>query len=244
MITPGILESNSLWYKYKTQVWLEKSEQTTVVHNIMRVLRGIYYTDHWAYVSVPVTSGRFLYELMLKRPFMSRENQIEAAIRHNYHIGWEFVQSLMKHLNYPITFPADLIPIHQHWEQAHFQALWLSIIGEQCTELRMSEGWEYSNGASEEFTHAIQLKLGLPKHSDLVFFNTKESEDKERERMRNIMIYDHLGNPISLNEGVVAIEKAISWLKEHALESKTKTLENSVRLLNWTGDMLDKRFYQ
>lgn len=239
-----ILESKSLWYKYKTRVWLEKSEQTAVVHNIMRVLRAVYYTGNWAYVSVPVTSGRFLYELMLTRPLMSDEARLQTAIQHNYHAGWEFVESLKKSLSYPITYPADMVPVLQQWEQAHFQALWLSIIGEQCTELRMSKGWEYSNGASEELTHAFQLKLGLPRHKELVFYNTKETEENERERMRNIKIYDHLGRPVTLNDGVVAIESALSWLKEHRLESKAKTLENSRQLLDWTGNMLEKGYYQ
>jgi hypothetical protein len=174
---------------------------------------------------------------------MKEEIQIETAIKHNYQAGWNFVEELkLRRRGCPVLYPADLVPVHQHWEQAHFQALWLSIIAEKCTELHMSEGWQFSNGGSEELTHAVQLRLGLPRHKDLVFFNTKESEEIERERMRNIKIYDHLGNIITIADAVNAIEEALSYLGEHGFEPKT--LKKCLRLLDWTRRMIDRGFYQ
>lgn len=238
------LEAKSLWYKYKTEVWLQETEQLAVVHNIMRVLRAIRNSGDLAYVSVAITSGKFLYELQLETG-LSRGELIERAIEHNYKTGWELVKDLEKRSGCPILYPADLTPIHQEWEQSHFQALWLSIIAEKCTELHMSEGWEYSNGGSEEFTHAMQLRLGIPKHKDLVFFNTKENEESERERMRNIKVYDHRGNPLSLDDGIFLIEESLSWLRDNDFDSRaSKTLDNSLQLLHWTGDMIGKGFYQ
>jgi len=236
------LESLSLWYKYKTGVWLEKTEQTAVVHNIMRVLRAFHNSGNLAYVSIPITSGRFLYDLMLRRPLMRKEAQIKMAIEHNYRVGWDFVDILRVRVNYPILYPADLTPVHQEWEQAHFQALWLSIIAEKCTELHMSEGWEYSNGGSEEFVHVWQLKLGLPKHPGLLFFNTKETEESERERMKNLVVYSHQGEALSLNDGIEAMERSLTWLRERNFEAKT--LENSLSLLHQTGEMIQQSFYQ
>lgn len=236
------LESRSLWYKYKTAVWLSDSEQTAVVHNIIRVLRAFRNYGDLAYVSIPVTSGKFLYNLRLKRPLMSKEEQLKRAIEHNYLAGLDFVENLETRRNCPILYPADLTPVHQQWEQAHFQALWLSIISEKCTELHMSEGWEYSNGGSEEFVHAWQLKLGLPRHKDLIFFNTKETEESERERMCNIRIYDHIGNRLTIEAGMVSLEQAILWLTENNFEPKT--LQNFLGLLSWTKEMLDNKFYQ
>lgn len=238
------LESQSLWYKYKTKVWLEKSEQTAVVHNIMRTLRAIHNSGNLAYASVPITSGWVFYNLMLERPLSSRGELIKAAIEHNYQEGWNFVQVLRERLNYPILFPADLIPAHQHWEQDHFQALWLSILAEKCTKLYMSRGWEYSKGGVEEFVHAWQLKLGIPKHRDLIFFNTKESEEAERKRMRNIKIYDRHNFPITIDDGIDAITKSLSWLKNVGLESESAKHQKSLELLHWTKDMIRQRFYQ
>jgi hypothetical protein len=236
------LECRSLWYQYKTEVWLQESDQTVVVHNVMRVLRAIRNSGALAYVSVPITSGKLLYELQLNHPELSKGQQIKKAIEFNYSSGWNFVEALRKRIVCPIIYPADLVPARQKWEQPHFQALWLSIIAEKCTELHMSEGWEYSNGGTEEFTHAMQLRLGLPKHKDLVFFNTKEDENTERERMRNIQIYDHRGNSLSLADGIKAIKGSSSWLRQNDFEAKT--LENCLQLLHWTDKMIGRGFYQ
>jgi len=241
----GILEAKSLWHKYKTKVWRQKTPQTAVVHNIMRVLRSIHNPGRLVYISVPITSGIYLYRLQLKHPQADIKELIHEAIIYNYRYGWNFVRKLTKRLDCPVLYPADLTPVHQQWEQDHFQALWLSVIAEKCTELHMSAGWPYSNGGSEEFTHAWQLQLGLPICKDLLFFNAKESEEYERERMKNIKIYDHLGKPISLNRGYRAIEKSIKWIHGRGFGAdKTKKLQNCLELLDWTGNMIAKGFYQ
>ncbi len=238
----SLLESQSLWYRYKTGVWLEESNQSAVVHNIMRVLRAFHYRGKMAYVSVPITSGRYLYNLRLEQPQLSKERQLEIAIWDNYRFGLKFVEELQHRTTHPILYPADLTPVHQQWEQAHFQALWLSIIAEKCTELHMSEGWEFSNGGSEEFTHVWQLKLGLPKHKDLVFYNTKESEESERERMKNIVVYNHKGELLSISDGINAIFRSREWLAEHNLVSEK--LEHCFDILCKTKELLELGFYQ
>ena len=207
----------------------------------MRVLRAIHSTK-LAYISVPITSGIFLYKLKLEKPSMPQAFQMKAAIDHNYLLGWQFEQELQERVRFPILYPADLVPVHQEWEQTHFQALWLSIIAEKCTEMHMCDGWEFSNGGSEEFTHVMQLKLGIPRHSDLAFWNTKEGEAKGRERMKNIKIFDYQGKELSLNDGINAIEKSLKWIKTNGFEAKK--LEESRRLLCLTGDMLEQGFYQ
>lgn len=236
------LESKSLWYKYKTTVWLQESAQEVVVHNIMRVLRSIRNLKELAYLSVPITSSKFLYELQLNHPLMLKREMVKRAIEHNYHVGCQLVKDLKTRLACPVIYPADFVPVHQQWEQNYFQALWLNIIAELCTEVHMCEGWEYSNGGSEEFTHTMQLKLGLPKHHDLLFFNTKNSEGADRDRMKNITVYDHRGHVISLQNGARTIENSLSWLRDHGFNAKR--LENCLDLLRWTDDMIQRDFYQ
>lgn len=226
------LNFKSLWYKYKTEVWLEGSEQSAVVHNIMRVLRSINYSGDIAYLSLPITSGKFLYDLRLKNPGISKSELIKEAISKNYQTGFLFLEELRKRIACPIIFPADLIPIHQRWEQKHFQALWLSIIAEKCTQIHMSEGWEYSNGGSEELVHAFQLKLGIPYHNQLVFFNTKESESTEITRMKSIKIYDHLGNTLTIDNSIKLLKNSIEWLSSNNFD--VSSLANSLDLLIWT----------
>lgn len=241
-MTGDSLEEKSLWYKYKTQVWFQDTPQAAVVHNTLRVLRSIRHISGLGYVSVPITSGKWLYEQMLAQPERPKSELIRAAIAHNYNQGWVFVEELKTKLQIPILYPADLIPTRQEWEQTHFQALWLSILGEKCTELHMSPDWEYSNGGVEEFTHTIQLRLGLPKHDKLVFFNTKESESKERERMKNIKIYDAAGSPLSIDDGIRLIETSSAWIKQNKFDAKR--LDNCLELLHWTEEKINQKFYQ
>lgn len=236
------LESLSLWYSYKTSVWPTETTETTVVHNIMRMLRSIHNVNRLAYISVPITSGRFLYELQQRQPAMEKAERMKLVIDYNYRLGHGLVTQVAKRRGCAVIYPADLIPVHQKWEQRHFQALWLSIIAEMSTELHLSDGWEYSNGGVEEFTHVMQLRLGLPRHPDLLFFNSKGNEKNERERMRTIEVFDHHGRTISLEDGLQAIDQSISWLTDNGFLSEK--LNKCAWLLRQTQMMLEKGFYQ
>src|SRR5262249_32968213 len=149
-----MLEEKSLWFRYKTQVWLADSPQRDVVHNVIRILRSVQNFHRLAYVSAPITSGSYLYELRLRSDLSERE-RIEEAMAHNYYIAYEFMKGLRTQLACPIIFPPDLTPAYQEWEQTHFQALWFEIIAEFCTEMHMCDGWHLSNGGVEEFVHAV-----------------------------------------------------------------------------------------
>jgi hypothetical protein len=239
----GELEDRSLWYKYKTDVWLKDTPETATVHNIMRILRCVHNHQGLGYISMPITSGKTLYELMLEHPCIRTSDLCDKAFDQNYCKSLEFLDELKRTKALPVILPADMIPARQHWEQPTFMALWLSIIAEQCTEVYMADGWEYSNGASEEFTHIMQLRLGIPRHKDLLFFRTGAgTEDTQRERMRKIEAYDRSYRPISIEQGIEAIERAARWVKSKGLPQGR--LENCVELLHWTQLKLAEGFYQ
>lgn len=160
----------------------------------------------------------------------------------NYREGSLFIDKLSSRLNIPVIFSAELVPARQDWEQAHFQTLWLSVIGEKCTELHLMDDWEYSNGAAEEFTHVMQLRLGLPKSSNLIFFNTKGRESDERQRMKNIKVYDESGRELTIDDGIEHIARSREWLNSVKLNSAK--LDNCYNLLNWTKDKIKEGFYQ
>lgn len=236
------LESQSLWYKYKTQVWPEGTRQSETVHNIMRTVRSIHNILPLAYISVPITSGKIYYELKLREGALSESEIKNRVISHNYNLGINLIDEIIKTRKCAVLYPADLFPAHNKWDQAHFQALWLSIIAEKCTELHMCEGWEFSNGGVEEFTHAMQLRLGIPRHDQLVFWNTKESEAAARERMKSIQVFDHLGVPITLEKGIESISGALAWLDNNNFVSE-KIITCKQLLVN-TQKMLEHNFYQ
>lgn len=233
------LKSISLWYRYKTEVWPKETAQTAIVHNIMRTLRSYRNFKRLAYVTVSVTTGKTYYDELRKDP--DAPDLMQRVMSINYELGYELVERLVATRDYPILYPADLTPRHRDWEQAHFQALWLNIIAEQCTEVHLCEGWNFSSGSVEEFTHVMQLKLGLPKHTDLIFFNTKGEEAEERERMRNIAVFDHLGNPMAIERGQALVEAAIEELET---DFPTDRLRRALDSLKSTGDLLTEGFYQ
>ncbi|PIN81306.1 hypothetical protein COV11_02255, partial [Candidatus Woesearchaeota archaeon CG10_big_fil_rev_8_21_14_0_10_30_7] len=144
----GLLEEKSLWLKYKTEVWDEDTPETAAVHNIMRVLRSIRNSGDLIYVSVPITSGKILYDTLLEHPNKTKKELLNEVINANYNIGWSLVEEIKKRENKLVLYPADLVPARQKWKDKHFQALWLSILGEKCTELHMTDNWWFSNGAA------------------------------------------------------------------------------------------------
>lgn len=237
----GTLESQSLWYHYKTAVWPQKTSQTAIVHNIMKTLRSFRNLRQLAYVTVPVTTGRVYYDVLREHPNIERGELMSRVISTNYEHGWELVEHLVQCKACPILYPADLTPLHQDWEQKHFQALWLNIIAELCTEVHLCDGWNFSSGSVEEFTHVMQLRLGLPRDSHIVFYNTKSNEEDERERMRSIAVYDHEGNPVSIEQGIALVNVAIEELND---DFPTERLQRGLELLERTQAMLASGFYQ
>jgi hypothetical protein len=239
----GELEDKSLWYRYKTDVWLRDTPEAAVVHNIMRVLRSIHNHHGLGYISMPITSGKTLYDLIQEHPRIRTSDLCEKAFDQNYCRSVEFLDELKRTKALPVILPAEMTPARQHWEQPVFMALWLSIIAEQCTEVYMAEDWQYSNGACEEFTHVMQLRLGIPRHKDLLFFRTGSgTEDTQRERMRRIAVYDRSYSPISIEQGIKAIEKAARWVKSRGFGQGR--LEKCVELLYWTREKIAEGFYQ
>ncbi|VVB83378.1 Uncharacterised protein [uncultured archaeon] len=262
------LEDNSLWYHYKSKVWPEESGQTYSVHNIVRTLRSIHNQGELAYMSMPITSGKILYDELSQhlyseellnlvtssassaekyKEFPKFKDIIKTVMDKNYLLGVAFLEDLEKRINKPILFPADLFPRGEKWSQDNFQALWLTLISEKCSELHLCKDWEYSNGAAEEFTHVYQLRLGIPNGGfgaeDISpFFNTKEGIEKSRARMRNISVYDYQGNTVSLADGIKKIDEVISWLKSGPFN--LGKIEKTRELLEWTFDMTEKGFYQ
>jgi hypothetical protein len=237
----GELEENSLWYKYKSQVWGTKSEQANTVHNIMRILRSIRNDKDLLYASVPITSGKVLYDSLMENRGQSRDILMKNTMDKNYYEGYLFVNDIIKRTNKPVIYPADMVPLNNNWEQKHFQALWLSIIGEKCSEVHMQKAWEYSNGGCEELVHSFQLKLGLPK-GDFIFYNTKESEEYARERLRNMKTFDHKGEIILHYQAHQKIIKSLDWIKENGFDAPK--IENCKKLLEWTIEKTEQGVYQ
>jgi len=237
----GDLEKQSVWIKYKSALWMDKyKEQKDNVSKTLDTFRAVRNLKHLIYVSMPITSGKYYYQLLLEHPNIPKEMLGNLSRAHNYIVGLEFMETLKEALAHPIILPADLY--YPSWVQEHYQALWLGLIAEKCTEMRMTDGWEYSNGAVEEYTHAVQLGLGIPDYPDLITFASKKDEELQRERMRNIIIYDAHWNVMSVYDGINKINEAIQWLSNNGFKS---TIQQECKYkLQWALSRLQEGYYQ
>ena len=238
------LEAHSLWYKYKMTVWGRESPESATIHNIMRTLRSIRHAGPLAYISVPITSGLYYYEQKLVHPEMNKGLLMQDVMNHNYRVGWSQVKMVIERRRCSVLYPADLIPARQKWQQEDFQALWLSIIAEFCTEVHMCKGWNFSNGGIEELIHTFQLRLGEPYSGSFgwPFYNTKGDHKQELDRMRRIAIFDYNGQSIDMDVATLEIEEASVWLRLHGFP--TDHHQRCLAILLWTRDMIKGGFYQ
>lgn len=238
------LEAHSLWYRYKTAVWGRESPESATIHNTMRTFRAIRHSGPLAYISMPITSGIKYYQFQLENPEIAKNDLIKRVMDHNYTEGWHLVDAVYERRRCSVLYPADLVPARQKWQQEDFQALWLGIIAEMCTEIHMCKGWNYSNGGMEELIHAFQLKLGVPEHDRFFFYNTNGAQARERDRMRSITVFDDTGQPITIAKAIREIEKAIGWLERQYRPFSTEHHRHCLDTLLWTQKKIEVGFYQ
>lgn len=238
------LEANSLWYQYKSLVWQrEHNPISEAIHNTMRTLRAFRNNGPLAYVSVPITSGQRFYEMKIEHPGMEMKELMTQVMWHNYQMGNDQVGKVIERRRCPTLYPADLVPARQKWRQEDFQALWLTIIAEFCTEVHLSPGWGLSNGGIEEAIHVFQLRLGLPKPlAQSPFYNTKGEEERERDRMRRISLFDQNGEAVSADDLYKAIEECAKWLEVRGFS--TDHHKKCLFTLSWTQKKMKQFLYQ
>lgn len=81
-------------------------------------------------------------------------------------------------------------------------SMWLSVIENSVTRIVMIDGWEYSNGAAEEFLWAILMQQGCTSRA-------------------NIEIFDEKGEPLTLERGKLLLRNALADMRQRGLTAKT-----------------------
>lgn len=255
-----LINEISIWRKYKTEVWYKKNDtRSEIIHDIARIVRGMPCSKGVGYLSTPITSGKQLYIMMQERGLKEHDKKVMADnIKINEEKGIEKIHDMMKYIDIPIIYPGAFFPVNGYdsyskWETPQFMALWLTLIGENATALFMNDDWEYSNGCAEEFTHAVQMKLGYPTHPNILFSNPIESIafDSRRQisRLEKIKIYEAKlvpggiisnhdaaknldGTIISAQEGMEKISNAIKDIRQMGFNPTN--LEETLRILEKT----------
>jgi hypothetical protein len=119
----------------------------------------------FAYLSVPLTTGRAYMELRARYAAMGNEcdeefqAERERTIAENRGRAHEAAERLRANLPGMIIDPSRFTDV-QGWEQKDYHAFWAKVIGQYAEEVFFLDGWQYSVGCTIEFSEAV--KLGLP----------------------------------------------------------------------------------
>lgn len=151
-----------------------------------------------AYVSMPITSGRILYDIFEEYGVSSlqelNEKDTEVLVKKvivpNLEMGKKFAHDVETRTDLPVVAPCEFEAKKKRWAQDEYMYMWLQFIENKVVEIHMIEGWQYTNGGAEEFTRGIEMQ-----------FNFCDRRD--------VTIFDHNGNEIQITEGVKLISEAI-----------------------------------
>lgn len=180
-----------------------------------------------AYVSMPITSGKRLYDVLDQHGVKSREelDAIDPEILHrevidpNVQEGNQFSQAVTQRSGYPVLVPGIFESKGQRWEEREYMALWLTVLEGKAKEIHLITNWEYSNGGVEEFVRGTEMRAGL-----------SQIEDNS-----DVKVLDNQANPISLNAGAKMIFDALVDLRGRGFEAPR--LEIALRKLEAIGKL-------
>jgi len=202
--------------------------------------------NHIGYVSMPITSGKRLYDIFSKEQVQTVDELIakcgkdilwEMVMKPNIQEGVAFADSLGKRDNLLFIAPSVFEAKRWRWSQDAYMSLWYRVIGEMAGKHVLMDGWEYSNGGVDEVLFSLFLqwriiRASTTKNASEIFglknFSPEMSFDessKELDAMWKIVIVDSAGNEIRLDS---ALEKCV----EAAKDLKARGLPHDFELRN------------
>lgn len=173
------------------------------------------------YVSVAVTSGKRLYDYMDKMGFKTPEEAkkdraefFQNVISPNIEEGVKLSRAWAQKIDGAVIAPAEFEKCRglkgTKWGQDAFMGMWLGTIDEKVTVMVMSDGWQYSDGAGEEYLQAMLMKMG-------------------RRGRNDIEILDSQGNELTLEKGLQLLSGAFKDL--HARDLNPRNMVATVSRL-------------
>lgn len=140
----------------------DKAEDTAVLLSV--VGRCADNRHPFAYLSVPLTTGRAFIELLAQHdgapidPERVRADR-SSTVAHNRRRAYEAALRLRATLSGIVIDPSRFADV-PGWEQADYHAFWTMVIEQYAETIFFLDGWQYSVGCTIEFGKAVQL--GLP----------------------------------------------------------------------------------
>ena len=202
--------------------------------NLIDLVLGAYLSIRHpiAYVSMPITSGKILYDVLEKKGVRNIEELIKQdpnslyndIIKPNVEMGIMAADNLDTKL--PPIAPSVFEAKKFRWSQEDYMSLWLKVIEERAEEMHMTDGWEYSNGGVQEFVRAMQMQF--------LFAHVPNASPEFYQRMRKITVFDLNKKELRLNDGFNKIKESILDLNKRGFPNNS--LRESVRdLYNING---------
>lgn len=191
-----------------------------------------------AYVSMPITSGKRLYEVLAANGVTSiqtlgeklgKDALYELVIKPNIEEGVALADRLgFERKDRLFIAPSVFEAKKWRWSQDAYMSLWYRVIGELAGAHYLMDGWEYSTGGVKEalFTFRMQWSM-LPFKSDKAmaeldmkdFFIGKTPDERRAEMsaMRQVQLYAADGQPIFIDNAYALIVKAIEDLRDRGM---------------------------
>lgn len=183
-------------------------EALTGIETVLKAYKSV--LSPLAYISMPITSGRRLYDAMEKYGVCSPEDLskkypdvfVNEIIKPNIEAGLAFAKETAARTELPVVAPAVFEAKKQRWGQDEYMHMWLNMIEDKVEEIYMMEGWEYSNGGTEEFARGMEMR-----------FNFCDR--------RNIRVFDHRFREMGIIDGATAMVRAIHDLRRRGFGDQT-----------------------
>lgn len=197
--TSSLVGENITPLVQKHEVCLDQ-EKLFQVQCALAAFRTLKADQIW-YVSSPITSGKRLYDFMDAFHYTTLEEArvhkdafkaqvILPNIEEAESTGTHLLERISGVVVSPTSFEGQFYKqIASQWSEHAFMALWLNFIEMKVDHILMLDGWEYSNGASEEFLLAIMMQCHLCARN-------------------NIEIFDARYHSLSLDQGISLLEKS------------------------------------
>lgn len=193
---------------------------------------------HVVYVSMPITSGRRLVDVLTEEGVRTVEELAakcgkgalwERVMQPNIVEGVALADRLGRREDLLFIAPSVFEAKKWRWTQEAYMSLWYRVIGEMAGKLVVKDGWEYSNGGVDEVLfafylgwrvfNATTLKKGAG-HFNLQNFlpgMTQEEIWVELEAMWKMRVFDERGKEIRLADALKMCVDAIFDLKQRDL---------------------------
>ncbi|MDO8504892.1 MAG: hypothetical protein Q7S36_03525 [Candidatus Liptonbacteria bacterium] len=237
-MTPGLLREVKASYDRLTE---EELANLGIVLGAYRSFRGNR-RKHIAYVSMPITSGKRLYDVLSEEGVRTaaelaakcgKDALWERVLRPNVAEGVAFADKLGKRENLLFISPSVFEAKKWRWTEDAYMSLWYRVIGEMAGRHVVMDDWEYSNGGVDEVLFSLMLHWRILRMSNCEengrhfglknFLSGVPQEEKLRElqEMWKIRIFDAKRKEIRLDAALRKCVDAIYCLRERELPYDT-----------------------